>query len=101
MVEKLYLVAQDIDCLYGEYFVRAVVIAKSKDEALGKVENQIKDWNDDPERDDKIQFIKDRIKVFELGKLERRPDGSELGINQSRLDREDILAIEISEDWEF
>ena len=96
--EIIFLVAQNIDRLVGAYFFRGVVIASREEQAISKIEEQIKLWNDN--RDIPITFNRSRVKALELGCLVKRPSGSELGINQSLLDSEDILTVDIGEDYD-
>ena len=96
MLEKIYLVVQNIDYLKGTYFVSAVVIARSGEEAIEKVREELDYMSTAYE--DEILFDVGRISVFELGNLERRPRN--VGINQ-RLENEDVLVVLVGEDYDY
>ena len=99
-IEKLpaiiFLVAQNFDRLYGVYFVKGVVIAQFPQQAVDKIETQVKEWGE--EMGNTVLFDRSKITVFELGTLLRRPDGGGLGVNQRFLSTEDVLGIDFGDD---
>lgn len=93
-MEKIYLVAQNIDYLKGRYFVSAVVIAENEKQAIDKVSDYLSKHCD-------ILFDKNRVKAMEIGVLTRRPNPKGLGMNQAHLYCTDLLALEIGEDYDL
>lgn len=100
--EMVFLVVQNIDYLYGEYFSRAVVIAFSEEQAISKAEDRIKQWNEDSANvRSPVTFDRSRVKAVKLGPLVQRPSGGGLGTNQQFLHTEDVLTIDIGEDYDL
>jgi hypothetical protein len=94
-MEKIYLVAQNIDYLYGRYFSSAVVIAESGEQAIQKVRDYL-----DERCEDDVVFDEERVRAMEIGVLTERPSPEGLGINQAFLKDSDILSMEFGEDFE-
>ena len=98
--ETVFLVVQNIDGLSGEYFTRGVVIAYSEEQAIGKIEDQIRQWNGDSVDVRSITFDRSRVKAIKLGPLIQRPSGDGLGVNQQFLHSDDILVSETGQDYD-
>jgi len=94
VLEKIFLVAQNIDYLKGRYFVSAVVIAESERQAIERVSDYLSEYDD-------VLFDESRVKAMEIGILTRRPDPKGLGMNQAHLATTKLLALEIDEDYNF
>ena len=91
-MERIFLVAQNIDHLKGKYFVAGVVIADNEKQAISRISDHLSEYGDD------VLFDEERIKAMEIGILTKRPDPSGLGINQAHLATTKVLAVEIGED---
>jgi len=87
--EHIFLVVQNIDFLKGKYFVSAVVIAKTSEEAVEKVEDKL---------DDDVYLDENRLNIFKIGELEKRP--GDVGINLP-LSGEDVLLMNVGEDYDL
>jgi len=92
VLEKIFLVAQNIDYLKGRYFVSAVVIAENEKQAINRVSDYLSEYND-------VLFDESRVKAMEIGVLTRRPDPKGLGMNQAH--STELLTLEIGEDYDF
>jgi len=93
-LEKIFLVAQNIDYLKGRYFVSAVVIAENERQAIDRVSDYLSEYDD-------VLFDESRVKAMEIGVLTRRPDPKGLGMNQAHLASTELLALEIGEDYDL
>jgi len=93
-LEKIFLVAQNIDYLKGRYFVSAVVIAENEEQAINRVSDYLSEYDD-------VLFDETRVKAMEIGVLTKRPDPKGLGMNQARLATTELLALEIGEDYDL
>ena len=82
----LFLVVQDIDRLWGYLFIRGVVIAETAEQAITKMENYLLLY---PSEGRGVVFERDKLKVFEVGRLFRRPEA--VGSCQSHLASADVL----------
>ena len=94
VLEKIFLVAQNIDYLKGRYFVSAVVIAENEKQAIDRVSDYLSEYND-------VLFDESRVKAMEIGVLTRRPNPKGLGMNQAHLASTELLALEIGEDYDL
>ena len=94
VLEKIFLVAQNIDYLKGKYFVSAVVVAESEKQAIDRVSDYLSEYDD-------VFFDESRVKAMEIGILTRRPDPKGLGMNQAHLATAELLALEIGEDYDL
>ncbi len=92
--EKIYLVAQNIDHLKGRYFVSAVVIANSKEQAVNRVSDYLSEYED-------VIFDENRVKAVEIGILTKRPNPEGLGLNMQYLKTTELLALELGEDFDL
>lgn len=93
-MEKIFLVAQNIDYLRGKYFVSAVIIAENEKQAIDRVQDYLSEYDD-------VIFDADRVKAMEVGVLTKRPDPEGLGVNQAHLATTELLALEIGEDYDL
>jgi len=94
MLERLYLVAQNIDHLKGRYFVSAIVIAGNEKQAIDRVCDYLSEYEG-------VLFDEERVKAMEIGVLTERPNPKGLGVNMQHLSNTELLALEIGEDFDF
>jgi len=94
VLEKIFLVAQNIDYLKGRFFVSAVVIAENERQAIDRVSDYLSDYED-------VLFDESRVKAMEIGILTKRPDPKGLGMNQAHLSTAELLALEIGVDYDL